>query len=107
MKPQPESKDAGSIVAQPKKGRMRGLLICLPSKNQLRGPILIGLLLCRSAVRAKRANKLFTSYNLRTLNDTVCHNVTISHEIQQLINSCETNIIDILAIQEGTQAKGN
>ena len=40
---------------------------------------------------------------MRTLNDNVCHDVTISHKIQQLINNWVTNKIDILAIQEHMQ----
>ena len=97
MKPQPESKDAGSIVAQPKKGRDKGSAYLPPiEKSAKRTDVDRSASLPISAVRAKRANKEFTeaSYNVRTLNDTVC---------QQLINGCETNNIDKLAIQEHRQ----
>ena len=111
MKPQLESKDAGlnqrTIVTQPKKGRDEGSASLPPiEKSTKRTDVDRSVSLPISAVRAKRANKEFTvaSYNVRTLNDTVCHDVTISHKIQQLINGCETNNIDILAIQERSKA---
>ena len=106
MKPQPKSMDAGSIVAQPKKGRDEGSVSLPPiEKSAKRTDVDRSASLPISAVRAKRANKEFTiaSYNVRTLNDTVGQEVTISHKIQQLIIGCETNNIDILAIQEHRQ----
>ena len=101
MKSQPESKDAGSIVAHPKKGRDEGCASLPPiEKTAKRTDVDRSASLLISAVRAKRASKEFTvaSYNLRTLNDTVCRDVTISHKIQKLINGCETNKTDMLAI---------
>ena len=95
MKPQPESKDAVSIVAQPKKSRDEGSASLPPiEKSAKRTDVDRSASLPISAVRAKKANKKFTvaSYNVRTLNDTVCHDVTISDKIQQLINCFKQTI---------------
>ena len=75
MKPQPKTKDAGSIVAQTKKGRDEGSVSLPPiEKSAKRTDADRSASLPFSAVKAKRANKEFTvaSYNVRTLNATIC-----------------------------------
>jgi hypothetical protein len=110
MNTQQNKKDAGSIVAQIKQdrgGQSAALLVVDKLTKR------VGLDLIPSSpkvidVKARRnkrklaINKEFTlaTHNVRTLNDTVTPEYTVTHKIERIIAGCESNNISIVAIQE-------
>lgn len=92
MKPQHNSKDAGTVVAQSKKDR-GGRLATLPATGYIK--------LAKSGNINIRQFSVAT-YNVRTLNDTICRKTgeLIMHKVDRIITGCEKYHIDLVAVQE-------